>query len=57
MSVSIESLGVSVSGPITRRYDQATNRTGLTLTQAQAQELYDALGPVLKFFDLATATE
>ena len=48
MAVVIEALGVSVKGQVVRRHED--NRTTLTLTQEQAQEMYDGLGPVLEFF-------
>lgn len=51
MTASIEVLGISVGGKVVRRYDDANDRTTVAVTQAQARELYDALGPVIKFFD------
>lgn len=49
MSATIQSLGVSVEGQVVRKFDGHT--TTLVLDQAQARELYDALAPVLDFFD------
>jgi hypothetical protein len=51
MSASIESLGVSVSGKVTRRYDDRKDRTTLVVSEEQAREMAAALAPVLKFFD------
>jgi hypothetical protein len=51
MAASIEALGVSVSGKVTRRYDDSEERTTLVVTEDQAKEMYDALGPVLAFFE------
>lgn len=51
MAVNIESLGVSVSGQVVRRHDRTGDRTTLVLDQNQARELFDALAPVLDFFD------
>jgi len=48
MSASIEALAVSVKGSITRRSNG--DRTTLVLTEDQAKELHQALGPVLQFF-------
>lgn len=50
MAASIESLGVSVQGKVTRRYDDAKERTTLIVNESQAKEMFDALGPVLEFF-------
>lgn len=50
MAANIESLGVSVRGKVTRRYDDATDRTTLVIDQEQAEEMHSALGPVLEFF-------
>lgn len=51
MSATIESLGVSVVGQVVRRYDRTGDRTTFVLDQDQARELFDALAPVLDFFD------
>jgi hypothetical protein len=51
MSASIESLGVSVNGKVTRRYDDKQDRTTLVVSEEQAREMAAALAPVLKFFD------
>jgi hypothetical protein len=51
MGATIEQLGVSVPGQIVRRHDKDADRTTISLNAAQARELYDALGPVLAFFD------
>jgi hypothetical protein len=51
MSASIESLGVSVTGKVTRRYDDRKDRTTVVVSEQQAREMYDALGPVLAFFE------
>lgn len=51
MSATIESLGVSVAGQVVRRFDRTDDRTTFVLDQNQARELFDALAPVLDFFD------
>lgn len=51
MSATIETLGVSIAGGVVRKFDRVGNRTTFVLDQAQARELYDALAPVLEFFD------
>ena len=51
MSVKIESLGVVVPGQVVRKFDGTD--TTLTITAEQAKSLYDSLGLVVKFFDLA----
>jgi hypothetical protein len=48
--VAIEQLGISVQGQVIRRYDKETGRTTLSVTEEQAWELYNALGPVVRFF-------
>jgi hypothetical protein len=50
MAASIEAIGVSVTGKVTRRYDDAKDLTTIVMGEEQAQEMYDALGPVLEFF-------
>jgi len=51
MSATIETLGISVQGQVVRRHDRAADRTTFVLDQGQARELFDALAPVLEFFD------
>jgi hypothetical protein len=57
MSATVESLGVSVQGQVVRRHDRANDRTTLVLNQGQARELFDALAPVLSFFDQQLPTK
>lgn len=49
MGIKIETLGVVVTGAVTRKFDG--QNTTLTLTGEQAKALYDSLGPVLAFLD------
>lgn len=51
MGLKITTLGIEVTGRITKTYDEGANKSSLVVNQAQARELYDTLGVALDFFD------
>lgn len=50
MGVKISTLGIVVTGQVTRKHDAETNTTTLEVSLSQAQEINTATATVLDFF-------
>ena len=50
MSITINELTITVPGNVVKTFSGDGKDSNLRVTQAQAQSLYDQLGPVLAFF-------
>lgn len=51
MGLKITTLGIEVTGRITKTFDEGANKSNLVVNEAQARELYDTLGTAIDFFD------